>query len=529
MRNGFFKIVKTATGFGLSIIAPKDGGEPVRIQELINYLDINNIHYDPTKVKEVAASETDTVLDLGTDECPAIRENYTISVSQDYMKAVARFTPASDTGERMTAAEFINDMSFKQIKFGIQTELINKLFASSGVYSTDIVVAKGKMPRHGTDATIEYFFNTDVHAKPAMNEDGTVDYFHLGIVNDIKKGDLVAKITPEDPGEPGMTITGQPVKPRDVKKMRHNFGKNMKLSEDKLELYSDVDGMVQLIDDAVFVSNVYTVENVDNSTGNIDFTGNVQVNGNIATNFEVKATGDVIVYGVVEGAKVVAGGNIVLARGINGMSKGVLEAGNNVISKFIENSKVKAGGYVNTESILHSEVTAGTEITVTGKHGFITGGHVQADSRIEARTLGATMGSQTIIEVGANPELKNEYNKIQKEIGDLVKSIRDAQPIIQTFMEKKAKGVRMTADQLEYVKQTAGNLERMKVQLTEKNARMQELSTIFDPNKKSEVVVTGEVYPGTIIIIGDVSMTVKDSYKYCRFIRQAGDVKMAPI
>ena len=214
---------------------------------------------------------------------------------------------------------------------------------------------------------------------------------------------------------------------------------------------------------------------------------------------------------------------------MNGMSKGVLEAGNNVISKFIENSKVKAGGYVNTESILHSDVTAGTEIIVTGKHGFITGGHVQADSKVEARTLGAVMGSQTIIEVGANPDLKNEFNRTQKEIGEIVKAIKDAQPIIQNFMEKKAKGVRMTADQLEYVKQTAANLEINKQKLTEKNARMQELQQIFDPNKKSEVICTGEVYSGTTIIIGDVSMTVKDSYKYCRFVRSQGEVKMSPL
>ena len=87
----------------------------------------------------------------------------------------------------------------------------------------------------------------------------------------------------------------------------------------------------------------------------------------------------------------------------------------------------------------------------------------------------------------------------------------------------------MTADQLNYVKQTAEGLEKNKVLLTEKNARMQELNKIFDPNKKSEVICTGEVYPGTTIIIGDLSMNVKDSYKYCRFIRQAGDVKMAPL
>ncbi len=529
MRNGYYKIVKTPSGFGLKIFAPKDGGEPVRIQELANYLDNNGIVYDLGKVKEIAATTEDAVLELGTGECPAIRENYLFSVSEDNMKAIARFTPPSDTGERMTADEFIKDMAFRMIKFGVQTELIGKLFASGGIYSTDIVVAKGKPARHGSDATIEYFFNTDLRAKPKLNEDGSVDFFHLGIVNNIKSGDKLATITPEDPGEPGMNIQGVPIKPRDVRKLRHNHGKNISVSEDRLTIFSDVDGMVTLTDGAVFVSNVYTVENVDTSTGNIDFTGNVQVNGNIATNFEVKATGDVIINGVVEGAHVVAGGNIIIARGMNGMSKGVLEAGNNVIAKFIENSKVKAGGYVNTESILHSDVTAGTEIIVTGKHGFITGGHVQADTKVEAKTLGEVMGSQTVIEVGSNPDLKKEYTQTQKDISDIVKAIRDAQPIIQNFMEKKAKGVRMTADQLAYVKQTATNLESNKVLLTEKNARMQELSKIFDPDKKSEVIVTGEVYPGTTIIIGDLSMNVKDSYKYCRFIRQGGDVKMAPL
>lgn len=529
MRNGFYKIVKTQGGYGLAIYAPKDGGEPVRIQELVNYLDLNGIQYDLGKVKEVAASAEDTVLELASGECPAIRENYTFSVSEDNLRAVARFTPPSDTGERMTADEFIKDMAFRMIKFGIQEELLKKLFASSGIYCTDIVVAKGKPARQGKDAAIEYFFNTDVHAKPAMNEDGSVDYFHLGIVNNIKAGDKLAQITPEDPGEPGMTIQGAPIKPRDVKKARLDYGKNIKISEDRLTISSEIDGMVTLTGGSVFVSNVYQVENVDTSTGNIDFTGSVQVNGNISSNFEVKASGDVIVYGVVEGAHVVAGGNIIIARGVNGMGKGVLEAGNNIISKFIENSKVKAGGYINTESILHSDVMSGTEIIVTGKHGFITGGHVQADSKVEARTLGAVMGSQTVIEVGSNPELKMEYNRTQKEISEIVKAIKDAQPIIQNFMEKKAKGARMTADQLAYVKQTAENLEIKKKELTEKNARMQELSEIFDPNRKSEVVCTGEVYPGTTIIIGDLSMNVKDSYKYCRFVRSQGEVKMSPL
>ena len=42
------------------------------------------------------------------------------------------------------------------------------------------------------------------------------------------------------------------------------------------------------------------------------------------------------------------------------------------------------------------------------------------------------------------------------------------------------------------------------------------------------VRVKGEVYPGTRICIGDVSMVVSKTTHYCRFIRERGDVKMAP-
>jgi uncharacterized protein (DUF342 family) len=529
MRNGYFKLIKTSSGYGVSVYVARDGGEPVVAQELLTYLESNKIPYDIDKIKKATLSKFDNVVELGEGDCPSVREAFTLSVSGDNMRAVARFTPRSDTGERMTAGEFVRELAARNVKYGLDEERIKKFFSGPGVYCTDFVVAEGKKPRQGKDAEIEYFFNTDNTAKPKMNPDGTVDYFDLGILNQVKAGDLLARITPEDPGEPGMTVQGTVIKPGEVKRIRHNFGKNIKLSDDKLTITSEVDGMITLDGETVCVSDTYEVENVDPSTGNIDFTGTVQVNGNIAANFEVRATGDVIVYGVVEGAHVVAGGSIIIARGMKGMGKGVLEAGNNVVAKFIENSFVKAGGYVNTESILHSEVMAGTEVTVTGKHGFITGGHISADSKVEVKNLGATMGSQTIVEVGADPVLKLEYNRLQREIALLVRSIKEAQPVIQNFMAKKARGVQMTAEQLAYVRATAAGLEEKKKELEQMNARMKELSAMFDPDRPSAVIVNGDVYPGTTVIIGDVSMNVKESYKYCKFVREKGEVKITPL
>ena len=39
-------------------------------------------------------------------------------------------------------------------------------------------------------------------------------------------------------------------------------------------------------------------------------------------------------------------------------------------------------------------------------------------------------------------------------------------------------------------------------------------------------MVKEEVYPGVRIVIGDVSMMVNSDMKYCKFIKQRGDVKM---
>ena len=144
---------------------------------------------------------------------------------------------------------------------------------------------------------------------------------------------------------------------------------------------------------------------------------------------------------------------------MNGMAKGTLKAGGNIVAKFLENATASAGGYVSTESILHSNVIAATEIQVTGKRGFITGGHVRAGQKIEVKTLGAMLGAPTVVEVGVDPEKKAEYMKMQKEVSEIVKNIRSLQPILANFAEKKSKGVRFTPDQINYLRNTAASME----------------------------------------------------------------------
>jgi len=530
-RNGYFQLVNApGGGFGVRFVPPVGEGEAVRIGELVDYLDRQGCMYDIGSLKQFQMARKDIICLLERRECPVVRESYEMTVSEDHMTATVRFFPPSEFGERMTFDEFLKDLHYRNISSGIQMGALQDHFQSDGIYCTDIVVAQGRQPRHGTDARIEYYFDTNLNAKPTVREDGSVDFFNLNVINHCHAGDVLARIIPEDEGDYGMDIFGQRIKPRSVQRAVLHYGNLVQISEDKMTLTAKADGHVTLVDDKVFVSDVYEVENVDLSTGNINFTGSVQVNGNVASNYMIKCDGNVIINGVVEAAHIIAGGNIIIAKGMNGMGKGTLQAGGNVVAKFLENAHVEAeNGYVETESILHSVVSAGDEVTVSGKHGFITGGHIQAGNHVKVKTLGAEMGSPTVIEVGINPKLKERYIQLQRDVQEIVKIIRNTQPIISGFAERRSRGVNFTEEQLRHVRDAAKLLEVKKVELEQKNEALAQTQEIYETQRKATVEVSGIVYPGTTIIIGDVSMVVQSAYQYCRFEQIQGEVKMAPL
>lgn len=533
MKNGYFQLVCDAKGTALKIMAPKKGGSHVFVREIMDYLSLQGIMYDAVTLNAGLQNARNSDAEeyqfqINGDTVAEVRESYKLNVSQNKMTVIVRFYAPSLKGRRMNADEFLQDLSSKNIVNGIRKEEIQKFF-DSPEYCTDVIVAQGQLPRHGKDARIEYYFKTDLKARPTLNSDGSVDFFHLNTICHCSKGDVLARLFPADPGSYGMSVYGEKIKPRDVKQAVLKFGHNISVSEDRQVLTAETDGHVTLVEGKVFVSNVYEVENVDISTGDIDYEGSVRVNGNICTNFTVQATGNIEVKGVVEGAYLEAGGDIIIARGMNGMARGVLKAGGNVVSKFIENSKVSAGGYVSTESILHSEVMAGTEILVTGKRGFITGGRVSASNLVLVKTLGSSMGADTIVEVGIDPGMKAKVQQLQKQIMDNRKNIEKIHPVLNTFRQKMLQGIKLRPEQLKNVQDMIQKENQIQQELERDMAELSSLQQVMDESGHARIEVTGEVFSGTKICISDVSMVVKSSMSYCKFIKERGDVKMVPL
>lgn len=524
--NGYFQVVCKTVGVYLRCYPPTEDGRPINMKEVLDYLEMEKLPYDIKVLNETLnglVEEQDILLTL--DKVTPIKEKCMVSVSFDKMKASICLYPPSTNGRSCTVEDIESALRLAKIEYGIDREAISACLENRE-YGTPCVVAVGKPPREGTDAKIEYFFQTDRKMRPQLREDGTVNYFDLDLVSHCKKGDLLAVLTPADVGEPGTNVLGAPIRQKEVVRLALKHGNNIEKNEEKTELRSMVDGHVTLVDGTVFVSNILEVENVDNSTGNIDYDGSVKVNGNVCTNFSVRARGDIEVKGTVEGAYMESGNNIILARGINGMGKGKLIAEGNVISKFLENCSVTAGGYIETETIVQSNVKSKTEIHVSGRKASITGGTVVATNLISTKNLGTPMGTVTNIVVGVDPAVSERCTQVRKELDEAKKNLDKVLPVLESTKKKLMQNSVSQREQMKYMSQLIETARHLQQVVESRGQELEECKALMAQAADAKVEVSGELYPGVVVTISDVSMRVRDSVKFCSLRKRDGAVKV---
>lgn len=529
--NAFFRLDIRENGVYVHIYPEKDGGRKLVIQELAEYLEKCGIHdYNLPELNKAIEKATEEVdLFVTSHVISEVDEMAKIRVTDDRMMAIIRFYPPSMNGKYMTEKEIYNELSRVNVTYGISAKVI-KAYTMGQQFCRDIPIAKGKPVVQGTDAQIIYKFETAPTAKPKLLEDGSVDFHELNLFTSVKQGDLLAELIPEVQGTEGIDVYGNPIPPVKVKPGVLKHGRNIRMSEDKTKIYSEVDGDVKLEVDTVFVSNTYIVPaDVDTSTGDIHYNGNVYVTGNVRSGFSIDATGDIEVNGVVEGARLVSGGNIVLKRGVQGMSKGYLEAKNDIVTKFIESATMKAGGTINTGSSLHSDLIAGDKVIVSGRKGFLIGGTISAGKRIEASVFGNKMNTATTLKVGVEPEVLERY----KELTTLIKEHQDEllqhKQVLETLKKKMADGFKLLPNQMVMAKQSGEALKTVGDLLEKESAEYMMLKKEIEENTGGKVVVNHTVFPGVCICISNRIHHVKDIRSRCQFRADGADVVSMPI
>ena len=523
--NGYFQIIINEQGTNIRLVPPTDGGEKIQVNELKAYLERIGVPYDVMAINSALyqLKEEEIVLFLNSMRLPPVDEKCDVQVMHDKMSAILRLYPASDKGSPLDMETVLAQVKDAKVVYGIDEKAIVKALTEKN-YCTDIIIAKGKLPTAGKDATINYYFDTSVDARPELKEDGSVDFFKLNLLHHCTKGQVLAEIIPEEKGEDGVDIFGAVTAAREVKKASFNHGRNLEISEDGHKLLSMVDGHVSMVEGAVFVSDVYSVDDVSTSTGNIEYHGNIEVKGNVCENFSVKTDGNVFVNGVVEGAVIEAGGDIVIARGMHGQNKGKLVAGGNIIAKFLSAAEVTAHGFVEAEQILNSKVVAGTEVHAEAGKGLISGGRVIASKAVNVKNAGSPMGTATIIEVGSDPETKKRQAILNKSVGERSKSISQMRQVLENTAMKIKSGAKMTPDQIKNMKLLQQQYAESQEKLQKELAELAQLDESLKYDDNAHIDIGGTMYQGVAVAISGATLTVKNEYTYCRLVKKGADI-----
>jgi uncharacterized protein (DUF342 family) len=451
----------------------------------------------------------------------------TVNLSDDKLVAYLQFIQTNEefscTLEQLEA--FLkNNGIIHGVHFDKCSEIAND---AKRFFYDKTIIAAGDIPVQGDDGYIKHTYELDQKNKaPAKMEDGTVDYRQVINLNNVKKGQLVAeKIEPTD-GLPGKAVTGEVIFAKKGKVVNFKIGKNVVVDAEKMKLYSAIDGLVTKTDrNKINVFPIYEVNgDVDYNIGNIDFVGTVVIRGNVLSGFRIKAVGDIRVIGGVEGAELIADGSIEITAGILGHNKGIIKAGRNIKSAFIQEGNVEAGEDITvTQSIMHSHIRAGENVICQGSKGLIVGGIVQAGEIVTARTIGNTMSTATVIEVGVLPHLRNELIELRDKI-KLDKENSEKTEKALTLLDQMASAGKLSPDKME-LRSKLGNTKRQAIlDSQEMKERILEIEKSLENTDNARVDVKSNIYGGTKIVIGRYTKYVKDTIQRTSFRVSDGDI-----
>ncbi|HOJ12810.1 MAG TPA: FapA family protein, partial [Clostridiales bacterium] len=364
-----------------------------------------------------------------------IPENIQVNISPDKMKAFIIISASDYNNEVPSLMELLNYLKENEVVYGINKDILNVII-SQGLFNQEVLVAEGTYPVDGIGGSLKLHFNIKRDKKPAILEDGRVDFRNLGLIENVRKGQKLCSIIPPLPGEDGKTVTGEVIASSKGKPAKSPIGKNVELTEGLDGLIASIDGQVSYLNDRIHVYPYYEVSSdVDNSTGNINFVGNVIIRGSILSGFQVEAGGNIEIWGVVEGATVKAGGDILIRRGVQGNSKATIISEGNIVARYIEHSNIEAKNDIRAEAIMHSTVKCGGKLELSGRKGLLVGGNIKVRKEIKAKVIGSQMATFTEIEVGVPPELREISRSLKEEVAKLESDLKKAEQIINILLK----------------------------------------------------------------------------------------------
>ncbi|HZJ77025.1 MAG TPA: FapA family protein [Oscillospiraceae bacterium] len=448
-----------------------------------------------------------------------------INVSKTKLEASISITEPIG-GKMFSTADIIQDLNREGIVFGIDKKKIEEMIEYN-IFNQNMMIAQGKLPLNGDDAKIIYAFDNKSHTSvpgTIIEEDGRIDYKNLNKIRNVKAGDLLIEIIPATEGITGTDVYGNEIAAKEGNPAIVKKGKNVEESEDGLKIHATENGEVCFEDNTVHVNENITVNgNVDNETGNIQFNGKININGSVRSGFKVEAEGDIEVFGVVEGATLISKGNIIIHRGVQGNNQAYLHCLGDFKSKYVENANIRSAGNVEADVILHSDVIAKNKVIASGRKALIVGGSIRAGKEVRAGILGSGMGTITVIEVGIDPEEKDNYEQLKAKVASIEKNIESSKKAID-LLSRMSKRQKLAKNKEELLVKSLNTYEVLKKKHSFLTKELQVLSEKLKDSSSGKIHGSKTIYSGVRVIIGSSAKQIYDELHNSTLYVEDGEI-----
>lgn len=488
------------------------------------------------KLKNVGEPE-DTVLSEENKE-PEIQEKEEteegilsegtyLKVDEDEMAAWLYLTPPHE-GETYKKSDLIDYLESHGVVEGLHQSNLSAMVKKK-VYNREILVARGREIQEGANGYFEYLFSPEEYGTPKIRPDGSVDYTNISALQNVKAGEKVAVYHKAVQAVDGCTVLGNVLKGKlyhDLPPMR---GRGIRREEE--DYYAQNDGKIELKDGRVDIQNVHEISgDVDMIIGKVEFFGDIIIYGNVEEGVVIRAGRNIEIHGSTSLANLYAGGDIILSRGIQGGNKSKISARGNIFADFIEHTTVEAGGMVQANIIMNSNVSAKDKVIATGKKGAIIGGYVHAVKGVEAATVGNDVELRTVLHCGYEAQthermlaIRKKETEIKDKIADLVDSMSEA------LREKRMRGssTSETTEKklVEWNKLKDQYFSELDKVETDKN----NLEELVEESKGSQIKIDGNVFRGVVICINAEQMFVERNTCFMKYVADKGVIESSVI
>lgn len=433
-------------------------------------------------------------------------------LAEDRMSAYACLLRPENGGEELTLDEFLGDMHYEGIHYGILREEIQREFGQG--YFRIFPVARGKPPIAGEDGKVTELLQRRKNMSLEVQNGSQVDFEQGAQLLPIRKGTVICLIRPPRAGSDGMDVTGQGIPSPEPEKAQVPQGKNTVISRGGQTLTAGVDGILYIKDDKFCIHEQKVIDgDLDQFQGTLRVSGNLYIGGDVDGGVEVEASGEIVINGKMGQARVTStNGTIRVQKGVYGTKgKTFLTAACQVQSPVMEWAEVDGGTSVIAETISNSEIRCGGTVYVMSGRGMIVDSVVRAGESILCQRIGNLAGGRSRFSAGYPPHIPESWERIKAEQAEVQATLEKMWNPITSL---RRKGTRISDGEKQLLEQL---VEQRELYFKKQEALIMELKTLnksLDKKSKGRIRCD-KLYPFLDVRIGRLTEEITTIEEDC--------------